>query len=211
MDDFCLYPFFYFQEKQNKNTFFSLFWKKNKFVCEEQLHFIWKIITNSILHFLQGNELNQSNNDHEINNIHFVNYQSLLYCLSLSNGVKTSNNMMRVFLRKIVNNRQTSWSVKNQSHLIQSDFCSWSSKSTEWLLTDASLWTEWRWIHSSHYHLKFKWKFLSSHIGFSFGTTTSPNGEWTKLWGQSSVYLVFCSQKWGNQSKHFKTLIFNLL
>ena len=207
MDDSCLFPFFdfEFEEKQNKNTiFFSFFEGKTNLFVNKKLHFIWKIITNSILYFHQGNELNQSNNDHEMNNIHFVNYQSLLYCLLLSNCVRSSNNMMWVFQRKFVNNRQTSWTVKNQRHHIQSDFCSWSSKSTEWLLTDVSLWTEWRWIHSSHHHLEFKWKFLSSHIGFSIHPTTSPNGWMNQTMGTIfSAFSVFLS-KWGEQTKHLK-------
>ena len=74
MDDSCLFPFsIFFEEKQNKNTSFFSFLKEKQIVCEEQLHFIRKIIKFSILHFLQGNELNQSIIDHEINKIEFVN------------------------------------------------------------------------------------------------------------------------------------------
>ena len=138
------FPPFNVWKKTKQKHIFSLFLKeKSNLLVKKKLHFIWKIITNSILQFQQGNELNQWNNDHEINNIHFANYQSLLCYLLLIDCDRASNNMMRVLPIKFVNNRQISWSIKNQRHQIQINFCSWSSKSTKWFLLVTPLWTEW--------------------------------------------------------------------
>ena len=74
--------------------------------------------------------------------------------------------MMRVLQRKIVNNRQTSRTVKNQSHHVQSDFCSWSSKSTKWLLADASLMdrTTMNTLKSSSFGIQMEIPFFSHWI-----------------------------------------------
>ena len=200
---FPLFSFsiFFWRKTKQKHNFLSFFERKNKIVCEEQLHFIWKIIKYSILHFQQGNELNQRINDNEMNKIEFVNFESILCYLLLSSRVRTTNNTMKVLLGKFVNQRQTLWTVKNQRHQFQSDFCSWSSKSTKLSI--------WHVLHCGQNDDEYTQVIITSNSnGNSFLLTMDSQlaqqsvfwSEWSKLWRQYLVHWVFCSLKNGEIS-----------